>query len=261
MQKFASIVEDQEWNDILINMNNDINAIRISDVETKFLENVTLLEQFKAMGIGCEALSRYTEIATEGWFTDLWDKIKKFFVDLWNRFVNFIKNIPNYIRPYINRLNAVRNRVGMDLNITKAQEVLTLSIPDLIKRSTDSSRYNVKLVNNVPTLLCGDVPIRTMVNQMETLTKMSISDNHLYCQYCDMLIETYNMFHQYIGQVEKQFRDVLEEFKTSNQENNITDVDYKEIVEGFNKDLLYITNFEKLMIESAKNLCKIQFNN
>ena len=262
MQKFASIIDDNEWSDILTNMNNDIGAICLSETEMKFLENVSLLEHMKTLGCGCEALSRYEELSVEGWFGDLWEKIKTFFINLWNKFVNFIKNIPNYIRPYMSRANSLRTRIGNDLHIKPNQQLMLLNINLILKRADEFRNIVVRTnADNVPTLIdeLTNLPIKNTIKAEDNkLEQILITDDAAFCTYTDCLINMYHSVQSSIELLQKSFNVELEKFKTSVQEQNITNIDFKEIVKNFNDDLLLITNFEKLMVETAKNLCKVQ---
>lgn len=262
MQKFASIIDDKEWSDILINMNNDISTICLSETEMKFLENVSLLEHMKTLGCGCEALSRYEELSVEGWFGDLWEKIKTFFINLWNKFVNFIKNIPNFIRPYMSRANSLRTRIGNDLHIKPNQQLLLLNPILVSKRDGEFKRFVVQLnADNVPAIIdsATNLPIKNTIKAEDNkLEQTLIVDDAAFCAYTDFLINMYNQIQSSIEMIEKSFNVELEKFKTSVQEQGITNIDFNKIVKDFNDDLLLITNFEKLMVETAKNLCKVQ---
>ena len=265
MYKFASISEDREWDVIRDSMERDINRIRISDTDMKFLENVTILETMQDIGKSFEVLERFNEIATEGFWGDLWDKIKKFFVDLWDKFINFIKAIPNFFRPYMARIANIRDRIGVTLTLKNPVDIMGYDFRVINNRVMAANTWKVILAGNpqVPTLVdANSLPIRTAVSpDVNKLEKVHLGDDQELVQYIGIVITYYNQLEHIMSELNNSFNVVMTEFQNKEQEQGITGTDYAKIVKDFNEDILYISNFAKGMLEAAKNICKIPLEN
>lgn len=251
---------DQEWSTILFEMNRGLKNMCLSLTEQKFLDNVVILEDLKDIVEGCEELEIYKGImASQENEEGLWEKIKKFFVDLWNKFVNWIKNIPNWIRPYINRIIDMKARIGVTVTMTPApQNFIGVDYDELLNYYEALKKIKViRTQEGTPLMVFENgQTVKDNFNPIK-FKNIQIANDAELIKLIDLVVTYYHSWDNVTALLENQKEVIVKDLNES-IDAGLSTVDKAKVFQDWQNDIKKICDAQKQLIELAKNISNIK---